>query len=73
VAEWFSGSEMTNGGLMPSMVYVSRHMGDVLVAKGYDVAYREYPGGYEWWYWGELLADGVMRFAGKCSPGEPLA
>lgn len=61
--------EMTNEGLMPSMVYVSRHMRDVLVAKGHDVAYREYPGGHEWWYWGELLADGIMRFAGSNSGG----
>ncbi len=61
--------EMTNEGLMPSMVYVSRHMRDVLLAKGYDVTYREYPGGHEWWYWGELLADGILRFAGSAGRG----
>jgi len=38
----------------------NRHLRDVLLAKGYDVTYRETGGSHEWVHWRSMLADGLM-------------
>lgn len=56
--------EAQNSGVMPSLLSTNRHMRDVLLARGHDVTYREYQGGHEYSYWGELIADALQRHAG---------
>lgn len=56
--------EAQNSGVTPSLLSTNRHMRDVLLATGHDVSYREYSGGHEYAYWGELIADGLLRHAG---------
>lgn len=48
----------------PTLLSCHRHMRDVLLAKGYDVTYREYPGGHDYIWWRGLLADGLIALAG---------
>jgi enterochelin esterase-like enzyme len=38
----------------------NRHLRDVLLAKGYDVTYREVGGGHDFVHWRAMLADGLM-------------
>jgi enterochelin esterase family protein len=38
----------------------TRALRDDLRAKGYDVTYREFPGGHDFFWWGETLADGLV-------------
>jgi hypothetical protein len=37
---------------------------DDLRATGYDVAYQEYPGGHDFFSWGETIADGLVALFG---------
>jgi enterochelin esterase-like enzyme len=39
---------------------MSRHLRDVLLAKGYGVTYQEFPGGHDYLSWRESLADGLI-------------
>ncbi|HEV2592245.1 MAG TPA: alpha/beta hydrolase-fold protein [Gaiellaceae bacterium] len=43
-----------------SLYHANLHMRDVLVAKGYDVTFREYPTGHDFFWWGETIADGLI-------------
>jgi enterochelin esterase family protein len=36
------------------------HMRNVLVAKGYEVDYRNFPGGHDYFWWRETVADGLI-------------
>jgi enterochelin esterase family protein len=45
---------------MPSIYHANLHMRDVLVAKGYDVSFVEYPGGHDYLCWRETVADGLI-------------
>ena len=38
----------------------TRVLRDDLRAKGYDVVYQEFPGGHDFFWWGETLADGLV-------------
>ena len=38
-----------------------RELRDDLAAKGYDVGYREFPGGHDFVWWRETLADGLVH------------
>jgi enterochelin esterase-like enzyme len=47
-------------GVLDGLVLSStRELRDDLRAKGYDVAYREFPGGHDFFWWRETLADGL--------------
>jgi enterochelin esterase family protein len=49
----------------PDMVSVSRHMRDVLRAKGYEVEYRECNCGHDYLNWRGMLPDALMKLAGR--------
>lgn len=44
----------------PGILDTSRHLRDVMRAKGYDVSYREYAGGHDYFVWRGALADGLL-------------
>lgn len=43
----------------------SRHLRDVLVARDYDVTYRDYAGGHDYLVWRGALADGLLALFGR--------
>jgi enterochelin esterase family protein len=45
-------------------VNANLHMRDVLIAKGYDVDYRNFPGGHDYFWWRETIADGLISLLG---------
>jgi enterochelin esterase family protein len=45
-------------------VQANLHMRDVLIAKGYDVDYRNFPGGHDYFWWRETIADGLISLLG---------
>jgi enterochelin esterase family protein len=49
---------------MPSLVGATRHLRDVLEAKGYEVLLDEYAGGHEVLCWRGSLADGLIALIG---------
>ena len=42
-----------------------RHLRDVLLARGYDVTYREVGGGHDYVHWRAMLADGLLTLLGR--------
>ena len=42
----------------------NRHMRDVLVARGYEIDYREYTGGHDYACWRASIADGLTSLLG---------
>jgi enterochelin esterase family protein len=61
----FEGTSPLAGG---NQVGQNRHMRDVLLAKGYRVAYHEYTGGHDYASWRGSLADGLITLAGAAPP-----
>ena len=59
-AQFWGGPGGVNGTLESN-----RHMRDVLLAKGYDVHYREFVGGHDYLSWRGLFADGLIVLIGK--------
>jgi enterochelin esterase-like enzyme len=51
----------TGGGILEP----SRHMRDVLLAKGYEVHYRQFASGHDYLNWRGTLADGLLALIGK--------
>jgi enterochelin esterase family protein len=49
----------------PDFIQSSRHMRDVLQAKGYTVSYAEFSGGHDPINWRYSLADGLIALAGR--------
>jgi enterochelin esterase family protein len=43
----------------------TRHLRDVLRARGYDVSYREFAAGHDWFHWRGTLGNGLVRMLGK--------
>jgi len=54
--------DMNGGG--GSILEPSRHMRDVLLAKGYEVHYQEFVGGHDYLSWRGTLADGLIALVG---------
>jgi enterochelin esterase-like enzyme len=54
--------DMEGGG--GAILEPSRHMRDVLLAKGYDVHYQENVGGHDYLSWRGSLADGLLALVG---------
>ncbi len=49
----------------PSLILATRHLRDVLQAKGYSTFYNEYNGPHETLNWRGTLADGLLALLGK--------
>jgi enterochelin esterase family protein len=49
----------------PGQVGPNRHLRDVLRAKGYDVTYREFPGGHEYFSWRGTLGPALEQMLGR--------
>jgi enterochelin esterase family protein len=47
-----------------SILEPSRHMRDLLLAKGYEVHYHEFVGGHDYLSWRGTLADGLIALLG---------
>jgi len=56
--------EASLGGFI-GILDASRHMRDVLLAKGYEVHYQEFIGGHDYLSWRGTLADGLIALIGK--------
>jgi enterochelin esterase family protein len=57
-----------NGG---SILEPSRHMRDVLLAKGYDVRYQQFNSGHDYLNWRGTLADGLIALVGTDTARSP--
>jgi len=79
---WIEIGTFEHGSIRPGYdpVTASRHMRDVLVARGYDVTYREFVGAHDWACWRGTLGDGLIALLSKpprsaaappASPGKP--
>ncbi|MBX6341267.1 MAG: hypothetical protein IRY97_02320, partial [Thermomicrobiaceae bacterium] len=53
----------------PTQVQSSRHLRDVLRARGYPVAYAEHNGGHNFLSWRGTLADSLIALLGEATPG----
>ena len=51
-----------------NILETTRHLRDVLFAKGYDVHYQEFVGDHEWVNWRGTLADGLIALLGRLQP-----
>jgi enterochelin esterase family protein len=43
-----------------SLLAANRHVRDVLTARGYEVHYREFPGGHDYFWWAETLGEALV-------------
>ncbi|MBW7900303.1 MAG: DUF3327 domain-containing protein [Rhodocyclaceae bacterium] len=48
----------------------TRHLRDVLRAKGYRVAYREHAAGHDWYHWRGRLGEGLLELLGDDAAGD---
>lgn len=68
---WLEAGLMEDGPFLhrgPSLLTCHRHMRDVLIAKNYDVAYREFASGHDFHVWRGLYPDGLRYFLADLVP-----
>ena len=58
----FEADQFATGGMV---LETSRHMRDVLLAKGYIVTYQQFVGGHDYLSWRGTFADGLIALMGK--------
>ena len=68
-ADWRGRTSRTEPTSRLAISAPSRHVRDVLLAKGYEVAYREFPGGHDYFWWIESLAEGLIALLGDRARG----
>jgi enterochelin esterase-like enzyme len=56
--------EVDASGTGGAILEPSRHMRDVLIAKGYEVHYRQYASGHDYLNWRGTLAEGLLALVG---------
>jgi enterochelin esterase-like enzyme len=56
--------EVDQAGTGGNVLETSRHMRDVLLAKGYDVHYQQFTGGHDYLSWRGTMADGLIALIG---------
>lgn len=56
---WLEAGRFETGHGQSGILETNRHLRDVLRAKGYAVAHREFSGGHDWYHWRGALADGI--------------
>jgi len=61
--------EVDTSGSGGAILEPSRHMRDVLLAKGYEVHYEEFIGGHDYLSWRGTLADGLIALVGAKASG----
>jgi enterochelin esterase-like enzyme len=57
--------EFDSGGNGGGILEPSRHMRDVLLAKGYEVHYQQFVGGHDYLSWRGTFADGLLALIGR--------
>jgi enterochelin esterase-like enzyme len=57
--------EVDHSGTGGVILEPSRHMRDVLLAKGYDVHYQQFASGHDYLNWRGTLADGLIVLIGE--------
>ena len=57
--------EVDQAGTGGNILETSRHMRDVLLAKGYEVHYQQFLGGHDYLSWRGLFADGLIALIGR--------
>jgi len=63
--------EVDSRGSGGSILEPSRHMRDVLLAKGYDVRYQQFNSGHDYLNWRGTLADGLLALVGTDTARPP--
>jgi enterochelin esterase-like enzyme len=64
--------EFDSNGTGGSILETSRHMRDVLLAKGYEVHYQQFVGGHDYLSWRGTFADGLMDLIGTAPSSNAL-
>jgi enterochelin esterase-like enzyme len=52
-------------GQFGALYHANVHMRDVLTAKGHDVTFQTFPGGHDYFWWRETVADGLIALLGS--------
>jgi enterochelin esterase family protein len=68
VSSFLSAGLFEAGRDQPGILETTRHLRDVLTAKGAAVSYREYAAGHDYLSWRGVLADGLVTLLGVKEP-----
>jgi enterochelin esterase-like enzyme len=63
------GAELrARAGRPHGLLHANLHFRDVLTAKGYHVELRVFPGGHDYFWWRQTVADGLIALLGNRAP-----